>query len=88
MSSTLVQAIADNMAEATIEEMVGNFYARQLFGIVAKAADITEETRPEELAKVDAIRDSPVLAAMSLPAQTKLRQLCVDAKELIEMDSN
>lgn len=86
MTSALVQALADNMTDKQIADMVGNYLARQLFAIVTRADNLTDETRPVEMAKVDTIMASPVIAAMPPNDQQKLKSLANDAKTLLGMD--
>ncbi len=89
MTATLINALAAHMTDQELEDLVGHKFGQALFGIAMGASKITtKEQQDAELQKVAKILTSPILAAMSPDAQAKLKKLCGDAQELIEMDAD
>jgi hypothetical protein len=89
MTSALINALASNLTDQELEDLVGHKFSQTLFGIVVDAGKITtNDQKDAALQTVAQILTSPILAAMSVTAQFKLKKLCSDAKELIEMDAD
>jgi hypothetical protein len=82
--SKLIDALA-NLPEAEVEELVGMYFADKILEI---ASDDTREKLEENMQKLNAIRNHPLVAALTDKERQSINSLCNKAEAFLAIDDD